>query len=79
MIPLGMTSPAHCPCTDEVETPKVIVTAATIESRMFGDFIFGFLESRINRKTWNAFKITPTTQKSKGSFKKQMRKERNVE
>ena len=35
---------AHCACTDEVETPKVIVTAATIESRMFGDFIFGLLE-----------------------------------
>jgi hypothetical protein len=75
MIPLGMTSPVHCPCTEEVEIPKVIVTAATIESSIFGDFIFGLLESRINRKTLTAFKITPTTQKSNGSFKKRMRKE----
>jgi hypothetical protein len=44
MIPLGMTSPVHCPCTDEVETPKVIVTAATIERSRLGDFIFGLLK-----------------------------------
>ena len=65
MIPLGMTSPVHCPCTEEVEMPKVIATAATIESSIFGDFIFGLLESRINRKTWNAFKITQLCEKSK--------------
>ena len=29
----------------EVQRPKVIVTAATIESRMFGDFIFALIES----------------------------------
>ena len=34
----------------EVQRPKVIVTAATIESRMFGDFIFGLLKLN-NRKT----------------------------
>ncbi len=33
-----------CPCTADVETPKVMATAATIESRMFGDFIFGLLQ-----------------------------------
>jgi hypothetical protein len=44
MISLGMTSPMHCPFTLEVETPKVIVTAATSESRMLGDFIFGHLK-----------------------------------
>jgi hypothetical protein len=44
MIPLGMTSPVHCEYTEEVDRPKVIVTAAAIESRMFGDFIFGLLE-----------------------------------
>ena len=49
----------------EVQRPKVIVTAATIESRMFGDFIFGLLKLN-NRKTLNAFKRTPSSEKSKG-------------
>ena len=44
--PSPLLSPPQlpCACTDEVETPNVIVTAATIESRMFGDFIFGLLK-----------------------------------
>ncbi len=62
--PLMSPEQVPCPCTEEVETPKVIVTAATIESRMFGDFISGLLKLN-NRKTWNAFKITPRSGKSK--------------
>jgi hypothetical protein len=43
--PSPLLSPAQlpCPCAVDVETPKAMATAATIESKMFGDFICGLL------------------------------------